>query len=59
LKKADGAQNEKAQIDILKDMFVALLVMQGIPQQNVRKIVRIDLSRVTRIAKLLKTKKPA
>lgn len=48
-----------AQSELLKDMFIAELAIAGVSQRDIAKVVRIDLNRVTRIAKLLKTRKKA
>lgn len=45
------------ELETLQDIFIFLLLDASLPQQTVRKIVRLDLSRVTRIGKLLKTQK--
>jgi hypothetical protein len=42
------------ELEILQDIFIFLLLDSSVPQQAVRKIVKVDLSRVTRIGKLLK-----
>jgi hypothetical protein len=44
------------ELEILQDIFIFLLLDASLPQQTVRKIVKVDLSRVTRIGKLLKTR---
>lgn len=46
-----------AQSEILKDMFIAELAIAGVSQRDIAKVVRIDLNRVTRIAKSLKRRK--
>ena len=46
-----------AQSELLKDMFIAELAIAGIAQRDIAKVVRIDLNRVTRIAKSLKRRK--
>jgi hypothetical protein len=46
-----------AQSELLKDMFIADLAIAGIPQRDIAKVVRVDLNRVTRLAKPLKRKK--
>ncbi len=46
-------------LEILQDMFIATLLNASVPGQTVRKIVKVDLNRVTRIGKLLKaSRKP-
>jgi hypothetical protein len=46
-----------AQSELLRDMFIAELVIAGIPQLEIARAVRVDLNRVNRIAKLLKKRK--
>jgi hypothetical protein len=46
-----------AQSELLKDMFIAELAIAGVTQRDIAKVVRIDLNRVTRIAKSLKRRK--
>jgi hypothetical protein len=46
-----------AQTELLKDMFIAELAIAGVAQRDIAKVVRIDLNRVTRIAKSLKRRK--
>jgi hypothetical protein len=46
-----------AQSELLKDMFTAELAIAGVSQRDIAKVVRIDLNRVTRIAKSLKKRK--
>jgi hypothetical protein len=46
-----------AQSELLKDMFIAELAVAGVAQREIAKVVRIDLNRVTRIAKSLKKRK--
>lgn len=46
-----------AQSELLKDMFIAELAIAGVSQRDIAKVVRIDLNRVTRIAKSLKKRK--
>jgi len=46
-----------AQSELLKDMFIAELAIAGVAQRDIAKVVRIDLNRVTRIAKSLKRRK--
>jgi hypothetical protein len=43
------------ELETLQDMFIVLLLQASVPQQTVRKIVKVELRRVTRIGKLLKT----
>jgi Trp operon repressor len=46
-----------AQSELMKDMFIADLVIAGVPQREIAKVVRVNLNRVTRLAKSLKRKK--
>ena len=50
-------QHLAAQTELLKDMFIAELAIAGVAQRDIAKVVRIDLNRVTRIAKSLKKRK--
>lgn len=43
--------------DILRDMFIAQLGLAGIPQGQIRRIVGVDMWRVSRIVRLLKKAK--
>ena len=43
--------------EILRDMFIAQLGLAGVPQQQIREIVGVDIHRVNRIVKLLKKAK--
>jgi hypothetical protein len=43
------------ELETLQDMFIFTLLKASVPQQTVRKIVKVDLKRVTRIGKLLKS----
>ena len=45
-----------AQSELLKDMFIANLTIAGVPQREVARVVRVDLNRVSRLAKSLKRK---
>lgn len=55
-RKSAAPDNAKQQIELLKDAFIAFLLLHKIPQRNVRKVVRVDLTRVTKIASLLGAK---
>ena len=46
-----------AQSELLKDMFIADLAIAGVPQREIARVVRVDLNRVSRLAKSLKRKK--
>ncbi len=43
------------ELELLQDMFIFQLLQASVPQQDIRKIVRLDLARVTRIAKLARS----
>jgi hypothetical protein len=45
------------QSELLKDMFIAGLTIAGVPQREIARVVRVDLNRVSRLAKSLKRKK--
>ena len=45
------------QSELLKDMFIANLALAGVPQLQIAKVVQVDLNRVNRIAKLVKSNK--
>jgi hypothetical protein len=42
-------------LETLQDLFIFTCLSASVPQQAVRKIVKVDLKRVTRIGKLLKS----
>ena len=44
--------------ELLKDMFIAILLLQGVTQDNVAKVVRVGKARVNGIGKNLKVKSP-
>lgn len=44
--------------ELLRDLLILELSKARVPQQEIRKIVRCDIGRVTRIAKALKKAKP-
>lgn len=46
-----------ANSELLKDMFIGQLAIAGVSQRDIAKVVRIDLNRVTRIAKCLKKRR--
>lgn len=48
-----------AQIELQRDMFIAFLAAQAVPQREIAATLRLDLNRVNRIAKLLKRRKGA
>ena len=45
------------QIELLKDMFIAQLLLAGVGQREIAKVVRVNLNRVNRIGKSLKKRK--
>jgi hypothetical protein len=49
------ANSGSRELETLQDMFIFTLLKDSVPQQTVRKIVKVDLKRVTRIGKLLKS----
>jgi len=53
---AKDARPVAKEVEILQDLFIFLLLDASLPQQTVRKIVRVELSRVSRIGKLLKNR---
>ena len=58
MKKTLGAEQlQAAQLEVLKNMFIAHLGLAGVPQLEIAKIVRVDLNRVNRIGKSLKKRK--
>ena len=50
MSKQNAGSNE---LELLQDMFIFQLLQASIPQQDIRKIVHLDLARVTRIGKLV------
>jgi hypothetical protein len=42
---------------LIQDLFIAQLVLAGVPQTNIRAVVGCGMDRVARIGKLLKPKK--
>jgi hypothetical protein len=52
-------QMQEAQMDLLKDMFISQLVLAGVSQREIAKVVRVDLNRVNRIGKSLRKRKVA
>jgi hypothetical protein len=58
LKKASSTEQLLvAQSELLRDMFIAELAIEGVPQLEIAKVVRVNLNRVNRIAKSLKKRK--
>jgi len=52
MSKQDAGSKE---LELLQDMFIFQLLQASVPQHDIRKIVRLDLARVTRIGKLVKS----
>jgi hypothetical protein len=48
---------EQTLIALLKDSLICQLLLARVPQGAVQKIVKVDIGRVNRIGKLLKTSK--
>lgn len=55
-KQAHGDDDNDPQLELLKDMFISFLLLQGVPQGNVAKIVQVATARVNGIGKSLKLK---
>lgn len=45
--------NSTKELETMQDILIYLLLRDSVPQQTVRKIVKVELRRVTRIGKLL------
>jgi len=50
-------QLQEIQIELLRDMFIARLILAGISQREIAKVVRVNLNRVNRLGKSLKKRK--
>ncbi len=50
-------QLQEIQIELLRDMFIAQLILAGISQREIAKVVRVNLNRVNRLGKSLKKRK--
>jgi Trp operon repressor len=50
----NNATNKSMTDDLLRDLLILQLILAGISQHEVRKIVGVEMARVTRIAKPLK-----
>ena len=48
-------ETDAKMLELLQDIFIVMLVNASVPKHRVRDIVKVDLNRVTRIGKLLKT----
>ncbi len=55
-KKVRGGDDINPQLELLKDMFIAVLLLQGVPQGNVARVVQVARIRVNNIGKKLKVK---
>jgi hypothetical protein len=51
------AKMQDPQLSLLKDMFVSLLLLHGVPQKNAAAVVGMDLNRANAVSKLLRSKK--
>jgi hypothetical protein len=54
--KSSPSGESDATVELLKDMFIAILLLGGTTQSNVGKIVKVSTVRVNRIGKLLSIK---
>jgi hypothetical protein len=52
-KKAD----ETTILSVIQDLFIFQMATAGVPQDEIRRTVRLDANRVSRIAKLVKQNK--
>lgn len=50
----NNATNKPTTDDLLRDLLILQLTLAGVTQHEVRKIVGVEMARVTRIAKHLK-----
>ena len=55
MKKEERLQ--EIQIELLRDMFISQLLLAGVPQREIAKVVRVNLNRVNRLGKSLKKRK--
>ena len=55
-KRARGDDDNNPQLELLKDMFIAFLLLQGVTQGNVARVVQVGKARVNSIGKNLKLK---
>ncbi len=55
-KQARGNDDNDQQLELLKNMFISFLLLQGVQQGNVAKIVQVATARVNAIGKNLKLK---
>ena len=56
MKKNESPGDEDSISELLKNMFIAMLLLQGVTQENVAKIVHVAKARVNSIGKNLKVK---
>jgi hypothetical protein len=54
--KAKGTSTDE-RTELIRTLIIVQLGLAGIPQQNIRSIARCDMNRVTKILKLLNSKK--
>ena len=50
-------EDSEKMIELLQDLLISTLGIAGVPQLDIRKIVGVDMLRVNRIVRHLKTKK--
>jgi hypothetical protein len=55
-RKARVGDEANPQLDLFKDMFIAFLLLQGVPQGNVARIVQVATLRVNSIGKNVRVK---
>jgi len=55
-KKARVGDENSPQLELLKDIFIAILLLQGVPQGNVAKVVQVGTVRVNSIGKNLRVR---
>jgi hypothetical protein len=56
MKKNESVGSEDSISELLKDMFIATLLLRGVTQDSVAKVVRVGKARVNSIGKNLKIK---
>jgi hypothetical protein len=56
MKKNESVRSEDSISELLKDMFIATLLLRGVTQDNAAKIVRVGKARVNSIGKNLKVR---
>lgn len=50
----ERAQKTETVEDLLRDMMILQLALAGVGQHQIRKVLRVDIHRVSRISKLVK-----